>query len=89
VGREAPPKRRRPLAHRTISGSLSAGGPSTLALREELTQIAATRAALEQISLDLLNGNARHCMLGEGEAPEDPQAQVEELMGAVGRLVTS
>jgi DNA-binding FrmR family transcriptional regulator len=54
-----------------------------------LTQIAAARAALEQISLALLDGHARHCMLGEGEAPEDPGEQVEELMGAVGRLVRS
>jgi DNA-binding FrmR family transcriptional regulator len=54
-----------------------------------LTQVAAVRAALEQISLGLLDGHARHCMLGEGEAPEDPREQVEELMGAVGRLVKS
>ena len=54
-----------------------------------LTQVAAARAALEQISLGLLDGHARHCMLGEGEAPEDPGEQVEELMGAVGRLVRS
>jgi DNA-binding FrmR family transcriptional regulator len=54
-----------------------------------LTQISAARAALEQISLGLLYGHARHCMLGEGEAPEDPSEQVEELMGAVGRLVKS
>jgi CsoR family transcriptional regulator, copper-sensing transcriptional repressor len=56
---------------------------------EVLTQISAARAALEQISLGLLDGHARHCMLGEGEAPEDPNEQVEELMGAVGRLVRS
>jgi CsoR family transcriptional regulator, copper-sensing transcriptional repressor len=54
-----------------------------------LTQISAARAALEQISLGLLDGHTRHCMLGEGEAPEDPSEQVEELMGAVGRLVKS
>jgi CsoR family transcriptional regulator, copper-sensing transcriptional repressor len=54
-----------------------------------LTQIAAARAALEQISLGLLNQHARHCMLGEGEAPADPDEQVQELMGAVGRLVKS
>jgi CsoR family transcriptional regulator, copper-sensing transcriptional repressor len=54
-----------------------------------LTQISAARAALEQISLGLLDQHARHCMLGEGEAPESPDEQVEELMGAVGRLVKS
>jgi CsoR family transcriptional regulator, copper-sensing transcriptional repressor len=56
---------------------------------EVLTQISAARAALEQISLGLLDGHARHCMLGEGAAPEDPTEQVEELMRAVGRLVKS
>jgi DNA-binding FrmR family transcriptional regulator len=54
-----------------------------------LTQVSAARAALEEISLGLLDGHARHCMLGEGEAPSDPKEQVEELMGAVGRLVKS
>ena len=54
-----------------------------------LTQIAAARAALENISLGLLDGHARHCLLGEGEAPDDPREQVDELMGAVGRLVRS
>jgi len=52
-----------------------------------LTQIGAIQAAVEKISLGLLDGHARHCMLGEGEAPQDPQKQVNELMGAVGRLV--
>jgi DNA-binding FrmR family transcriptional regulator len=52
-----------------------------------LTQVAAVQAALDKISLGLLDGHARHCMVGEGEAPEDPQEQVDELMGAVGRLV--
>ena len=52
-----------------------------------VTQIAAARAALEKVSLGLLDEHARHCMLGEGEAPESPDDQVKELMGAVGRLV--
>jgi len=52
-----------------------------------LTQIAAARAALDGISLGLLDGHARHCVLGDGEAPSDPQAQIDELMGAVGRMV--
>jgi DNA-binding FrmR family transcriptional regulator len=52
-----------------------------------LTQIAAVQAALDQISLGLLDGHARHCMQGKGGAPADPGVQVEELMGAVGRLV--
>ncbi len=52
-----------------------------------LTQISAAQAALDKIALGLLDGHARHCMQGKGEAPADPEQQVEELMGAVGRLV--
>ena|SRR5689334_22903718 len=52
-----------------------------------LTQISAAQAALDRIALGLLDGHARHCMQGKGEAPEDPEKQVDELMGAVGRLV--
>jgi len=52
-----------------------------------LTQIAAVQAALDKISLGLLDDHARHCMQGEGGAPRDPQEQVDELMGAVGRLL--
>jgi CsoR family transcriptional regulator, copper-sensing transcriptional repressor len=52
-----------------------------------LTQISAIQAALDKIALGLLDDHARHCMLGEGQAPADPNEQVEELMGAVGRLV--
>jgi DNA-binding FrmR family transcriptional regulator len=53
-----------------------------------LTQIAAVQAALDKIALGLLDGHARVCMQGKGDqAPEDPDEQVNELMGAVGRLV--
>jgi DNA-binding FrmR family transcriptional regulator len=52
-----------------------------------LTQIAAVQAALDKISLGLLDDHARHCMQGKGAAPSDPEAQVDELMGAVGRLL--
>jgi CsoR family transcriptional regulator, copper-sensing transcriptional repressor len=52
-----------------------------------LTQISAVQAALEKIALGLLDGHARVCMQGDGGAPTDPDEQVTELMGAVGRLV--
>jgi len=52
-----------------------------------LTQIAAIQAALDKISLGLLENHARHCMQGKGAAPADPGEQVDELMGAVGRLL--
>ncbi|MEX2106919.1 MAG: metal-sensitive transcriptional regulator [Solirubrobacterales bacterium] len=52
-----------------------------------LTQISAVQAALDKISLGLLDGHARVCMLGDGGTPADPDEQVDELMGAVGRLL--
>jgi DNA-binding FrmR family transcriptional regulator len=47
-----------------------------------LTQIAAAQAALDRIALGLLDDHARNCMT-DGRSAD----QVEELMGAVGRLV--
>jgi DNA-binding FrmR family transcriptional regulator len=52
-----------------------------------ITQINAIQAALDKISLGLLDEHARHCLLGEGEGPSEPGAQVDELMGAVGRMM--
>jgi CsoR family transcriptional regulator, copper-sensing transcriptional repressor len=52
-----------------------------------LTQVSAVQAALDKIALGLLDGHARVCMQGEGGAPENPEERVEELMGAVGRLL--
>lgn len=52
-----------------------------------ITQINAVRAALDKIALGLLDGHARTCLLGEGSGPSDPDAQADELMGAVGRML--
>jgi CsoR family transcriptional regulator, copper-sensing transcriptional repressor len=51
-----------------------------------LTQIEAAQAALNKIALGLVDDHVRNCMRGGKGASEE---QVEELMGAVGRLVTS
>ena len=52
-----------------------------------LTQISAVQAALDKIALGLLDGHARHCLVGQGDGPVTPDAQTDELMGAVGRLM--
>jgi len=52
-----------------------------------VTQVSAVQAALDKIALGLLDGHARVCMQGEGGAPADPEERVDELMGAVGRLL--
>jgi DNA-binding FrmR family transcriptional regulator len=48
-----------------------------------LTQISAIQAALDKVGLGLLDGHARVCMTDA----EDTEPQVEELMGAVGRML--
>ena len=53
-----------------------------------LTQINAIQAALDKVSLGLLDDHAHHCMLGKGAGPTEPETQVAELMGAVGRLLS-
>ena len=53
-----------------------------------LTQISAIRAALVKVALGLLDDHARHCLVGGHGGPTDPADQVDELMGAVGRLLT-
>ena len=53
-----------------------------------LTQINAVRAALDKVALGLLDDHARHCLLGHGGGPTDPDEQVHELMGAVGRMLS-
>ena len=53
-----------------------------------LTQINAVRAALDKVALGLLDGHARHCLAGHGGGPTDPEEQVQELMGAVGRMLS-
>jgi CsoR family transcriptional regulator, copper-sensing transcriptional repressor len=50
-----------------------------------LTQIGAVQAALDKVSLGLMDGHVRHCVLGsEGALREE---RVEELIGSVGRLM--
>jgi CsoR family transcriptional regulator, copper-sensing transcriptional repressor len=50
-----------------------------------LTQISAVQAALDKVALGLLDGHARHCVIGaeDGEREE----KTAELMAAVGRLM--
>ncbi len=50
-----------------------------------LGQIAAVQAALDAVSVELLDGHARHCVVGG--PPEAQQERTEELMAAVKRLM--
>lgn len=53
-----------------------------------VTQINAARAALDKVALGLLDGHVRHCLVGGHGGPGDPDEQAEELMGAVGRMLS-
>lgn len=52
-----------------------------------LTQISAVQAALDKVAMGLLDGHARHCLVGGHGGPTAPNDRVDELMGAVGRLL--
>jgi CsoR family transcriptional regulator, copper-sensing transcriptional repressor len=53
-----------------------------------VTQISAIQAALDKIALGLLDGHARRCLLADRGGRGEPNAQVDELMGALGRMLT-
>jgi DNA-binding FrmR family transcriptional regulator len=52
-----------------------------------VTQINAARAALDKVALGLVDGHVRHCLVEGHGVPDDPEAQADELMGAVGRML--
>ena len=53
-----------------------------------VTQINAATAALDKVALGLLDGHVRHCLVGRHGGPDDPNEQADELMGAVGRMLS-
>jgi CsoR family transcriptional regulator, copper-sensing transcriptional repressor len=52
-----------------------------------LTQVSAIQAALDKVSLELLDDHARHCVVGA--TASNREEMTEEMMGAVGRLIRS
>lgn len=53
-----------------------------------VTQINAIRAALDKVALGLVDGHVRHCLVGGHGGPTEPDEQAEELMGAIGRMIS-
>ena len=49
-----------------------------------LTQISATKAALDKVSLELLRDHARHCL--KADTKEDT-TRADELVGAISRMI--
>jgi CsoR family transcriptional regulator, copper-sensing transcriptional repressor len=73
---------------RRISGQV--GGVERMVEEERycidiLTQVAAIQAALDKVSLALLDDHARHCVVGATKG--NREEMTEEMMGAVGRLI--
>ncbi len=75
---------------RRISGQV--GGLERMVEEERycidiLTQVSAIQAALDRVSLKLLDDHTRHCVIGATD--ENREAMTEEMMDAVGRLIRS
>jgi CsoR family transcriptional regulator, copper-sensing transcriptional repressor len=51
---------------------------------EVVTQINAVRAALDKIALGLVDAHVRHCL----QDPDRTDDRADELMGAVGRMLS-
>ena len=52
-----------------------------------LTQISAIQAALDKVALGLLDDHVKHCVI-EGHGPGTTEEMTDEVMGAIGRLIT-
>lgn len=53
-----------------------------------LTQISAAEAALDKVALELLREHSKHCLSDTTMTPEDRQHKSDELVNAVGRLLS-
>jgi DNA-binding FrmR family transcriptional regulator len=52
-----------------------------------LTQINAAQAALDKVAIELLRDHAKHCMANAATG-EERSAKADELVGAVGRMLS-
>ncbi len=53
-----------------------------------LTQLSATEAALDKVALELLREHSNHCLADTTLSDEDRRAKSDELVTAVGRLLS-
>lgn len=53
-----------------------------------LTQVGATQAALDKVALELVRDHTKHCMSDTSLSAEDRVAKTDELVNAVGRLLS-
>jgi DNA-binding FrmR family transcriptional regulator len=55
---------------------------------EVLQQISAVQAALNKVALGLVDDHVRHCIVDAADDDKRREEMTDELMGAVGRLVS-
>jgi DNA-binding FrmR family transcriptional regulator len=53
-----------------------------------LTQVGAVQAALDKVALELVRDHSKHCMSDTTLSEEDRAAKADELVNAVGRLLS-
>ncbi len=53
-----------------------------------LTQVGAAQAALDKVALELVRDHSKHCLSDTTLTPEDRAAKADELVNAVGRLLS-
>lgn len=52
-----------------------------------LTQVSATKAALDKVALELLRDHARHCLSNDHVHPHGDGDKADELVSAIGRML--
>lgn len=53
-----------------------------------LTQINAAQAALDKVALELLRDHAHHCLTNDDVQAHGPGDKVDELVGAISRMLS-
>jgi len=53
-----------------------------------LTQINAAQAALDKVAVELLRDHATHCLTDKNLSADDTQAKADELVNAIGRMLS-
>lgn len=53
-----------------------------------LTQINAAQAALDKVALELLRDHAAHCLTSEDMSKQATAEKADELVGAIGRMLS-
>lgn len=53
-----------------------------------LTQISATQAALDKVALELVRDHAKHCLTNDDIGHGSTDEKADELVGAIGRLMS-